>query len=140
MSYDYINDTLGEFVKTSPKYQEVEKLAVKLLLEVVNEDISYEMIDRGFETVRLTLIRLVAENGVLGFPFWLRDFLVGPYAEWKQWYLLHTTYLESSNESYRISLMERYPYIAEMVCDDSFKKACMSCLSKLSHKANNANE
>ena len=39
MSYDYINDTYGEFVKTSPKYQKVEMQAIKLLKGIVEKSI-----------------------------------------------------------------------------------------------------
>lgn len=37
MSYDYLKDTFGEFVKTSPKYQEVEMQAIKLLKGIVEK-------------------------------------------------------------------------------------------------------
>ena len=141
MSDIYMKDTSVEYIKTNTEYQEVEKQAVKLLLGVVDEDISYELIDIGFNTVRSTLLRLVAENGIrLGFPFWLKEFLNGPYAEWSRWYMLHTMYLKSRNESDILSLIDKYPYITEMVYDDSFKKACMYCLNRLSRKANNADE
>ena len=40
MSYDYINDTFGEFVKTSPKYQEVEMQAINLLKGIASKNLS----------------------------------------------------------------------------------------------------
>lgn len=52
MSYDYINDTFGEYVKTSPKYQEVEAQAIELLERIVKESIAYDTIYDGFETIR----------------------------------------------------------------------------------------
>ena len=68
MSYDYINDTFGEFVKTLPKYQEVEMQAIKLLKRIVEKSIAYDTIYEGFEVVRRKMVEFDDNTITPGYP------------------------------------------------------------------------
>ena len=128
MSYDYINDTFGEFVKTLPKYQEVEMQAIKLLKRIVEKSITYDTIYEGFEVVRRKMVEF-------------DDNTISPgYLKWRDWYLLQKMYAEEPEKFSTQALQARYQEIVEMRLDESFYETCKYCLNELSHKMCNLDE
>ena len=140
MSYDYINDTFGEFVKTSPKYQEVEMQAIKLLKGIVEKRIAYDTIYEGFEAVRRKMIELDDNTIGPGFPLWLPKFLAFHFLKWRDWYMLQKMYPEEPEQFNTEALQARYRKIVEMHLDESFYESCKCCLSELTHKMSNLDE
>ncbi len=134
MSYDYINDTFGEVVKTSPKYQEVENEAIKLLLGVVKNCISYDEIFEGFESVRRRLVELDDHTTGPGYPLWLSEFLAFHFLKWRDWYLLQKMYKEHPEQFNTEDMQMEYQEIKEMEIDESFFETCTYCLRELRHK------
>ena len=128
MSYDYINDTFGEFVKTSPKYQKVEMQAIKLLKRIVEKSIAYDTIYEGFEVVRRKMDEF-------------DDNTISPgYLKWRDWYLLQKMCAEEPEKFSTQALQARYQEIVEMRLDESFYETCKYCLNELSHKMCNLDD
>jgi hypothetical protein len=140
MSYDYINDTFGEFVKTSPKYQEVEMQAIKLLKGIVEKSIAYDAIYEGFEVVRRKMVELDDNTNSPGYPLWLSKFLAFNFLKWRDWYMLQKMYAEEPEKFSTQALQARYQEIVEMRLDESFYETCKYCLNELSHKMCNLDE
>lgn len=134
MSYDYINDTFGEVVKTSPKYQDVENEAIKLLLGIVQSRISYDEIFEGFESVARRLVELDDDTIRPGDPLWLSKFLAFHFIKWRDWYLLRKMYTEQPEKFNTEALQMKYREIEQMGLDESFFETCRYCLSELKHK------
>ena len=140
MSYNYINDTLGEFVKTSPKYQEVEMQAIKLLKRIVEKSIAYDTIYEGFEVVRRKMVEFDDNTISPGYPLWLSKFLAFYFLKWRYWYLLQKMYAEEPKNFSTQALQARYQEIVEMRLDESFYETCKYFLNELSHKMCNLDE
>ncbi len=134
MSYDYINDTFGEVVKTSPKYQEVEDQAIRLLLGIAKNSISYDEIFEGFEAVRRRMVELDDNTVRQGDPLWLSEFLAFHFLKWRDWYLLQKMYTEHPEQFNTKALKMEYQEIKEMEIDKSFFDTCANCLRELRHK------
>ena len=140
MSYDYINDTFGEFVKTSPKYQEVEMQAIKLLKRIVEKSIAYDTIYEDFEVVRRKMVEFDDNTISPGYPLWLSKFLAFHFSKWRDWYMLQKMYAEEPEKFSTQALQARYQEIVEMRLDESFYETCKYCLNELSHKMCNLDE
>jgi len=134
MSCDYINDAFGEAVKTSPKYQEVENEAIKLLLGIVKIRISYDEIFEGFESVARRLVELDDDTIRPGYPLWLSKFFAFHFIKRRDWYLLRKMYTEQPEKFNTAALQMRYREIEQMELDESFFETCKYCLRKLRHK------
>ena len=140
MSYDYINDTFGEYVKTSPKYQEVEAQAIKLLERIVKESIAYDTIYDGFETIRRRMVELDDNTIGPGYPLWLSKFLAFHFLKWRDWYMLQKMYAEQPEKFSTEELQTRYREIVKMDLDKSLYETCKYCLKELTHKTHNFDE
>lgn len=140
MSYDYINDTFGEFVKTSSKYQEVEMQAIKLLKRIVEKSIAYDSIYEGFEVVRRKMVELDDNTIGPGYPLWLSKFLAFHFLKWRDWYVLQKMYAEQPEKFSTEELQTSYREIVKMDLDTSFYETCKYCLKELRHKTHNLDE
>ncbi len=134
MSHDYIYDTFGEVVKTSPKYQEVENEAIKLLLRISRNSISYDKIFEGFELARRRLVELDDNRIGPGYPLWLSKFLAFHFLKWRDWYLLQKIYIEQPEQFNTEDMQMGYREIKQMGLDESFFETCKYCLKELKHK------
>ncbi len=140
MSYDYINDTFGEVVKTSPKYQEVENEAIKLLLRIARNSIAFDEIFEGFESVRRRLVELDDNTTGPGYPLWLSKFLAFHFLKWRDWYWLQKMDTEPPEQFNTEALQMEYHEIKQMGIDESFFETCKYCLNELKHKIKTLDE
>ena len=140
MSYDYINDTFGEYVKTSPKYQEVEMQAIKLLEGIAEGSVEYKSIYEGFEAVRRKMVELDDNTIGPGYPLWLSNFLAFHFLKWRNWYMLQKMYAEQPEKFSTEELQTRYREMVKMDFDKSFYETCKFCLKELRHKTRNIDE
>ena len=140
MAYEYINDTFGENVETLPKYKEVEKKAIELLVKISNKKISYDDIYEGFEQVNKTMADLNDNTIGPGYPLWLSKFLAFNYLKWRDWYLLQKMYLEQPEKFSSNKIQAMYREIAMMNHDEAFFSVCRTCAKKLEHKLHKPNK
>lgn len=140
MSYDYINDTFGENVKTLPKYQEVENEAIRLLIGIADDNIAYDAIYDGFEAVRRKMLELDDYTIEPGYPMWLSKFLAFHFLKWRNWYILQKVYSDHPEKFDTEESQTKYREISNMGLDDSFFETCRYYLSELKHKTKKINE
>lgn len=134
MSFDYIYDTFGEYIETTPRYREVENKAIRLLMRIARDEISHDAIYEGFEEVRKTMLELDDHVIRPGDPLWLTQFLTFHYFKWRDWYILNKIYTEQPERFNTEELQARYHEISQMEHDQGFFNICRTCLEELSHK------
>lgn len=134
MSFDYINDTFGELTETLPKYREVERQAIMLLVEVVERKINSDAIYEGFEAVRVKMVELDDNTIEPGYPLWLSKFLAFHFIKWRDWYLLKKMHTECPERFDTEELQQKYSEIEAIRYDDTFYETCRYCVEELGFK------
>ncbi len=130
MSYEYLDDLFGEHVKTSPKYVEVEQKAIKMLWQISalpRQELSYDEIFEGFESVRREYVELIGNTVESGQPLWLSNFLSYHFLEWANWYMLRKAFTERPEQFNSEELVNKYREIEQMDYDGKFFEKCKYC-------------